>query len=83
MSEQRRSTQVNTPILSTHFYPGSNAEGELCGNSGGWVDGSCIVTLVRMVAHDSLQSSLFTHFYTIELQSEHLCAVIGALSLEK
>ena len=36
-----------------------------------------------MVAHDALQSSLFTNFYTIELQCEHLCAVIGALSLEK
>ena len=39
--------------------------------------------LVRMVAHDALQSSLFTDFNAIELESEHLCAVIGRLGMEK
>ena len=39
--------------------------------------------LARMVAHDALEPSLFTEFDAVELESEHLCTVIGSLGLEE
>ena len=36
-----------------------------------------------MVVHDALEPLLFTELDAIELESEHLCTMIGRVNLEK
>ena len=82
--EEARSTENNGPILGAHFDASSDTERELGGGGGGWVNGSRVVRLVRiMVVHDALEPLLLTDLDAIELESEHRCTMIGSLDLKE
>ena len=81
--EEARSTEDDGPILGAHFETGSDAERELSRGGGGWVNGSRVVRLARIIVHDALEPLLLTDLDAVELESEHRCTMVLSLDLEK